>query len=195
MMPMHDAMSRGRASIVAAALAAAALLPTTAASAEPRAAPTVTRDAKGRVSRIEGPGYSVSREARAQRADPATPDAAPATDARRGLRTLGEPVVCRAGERLELRDLEIVVAGAGVIARSGCELVISGVEVRSGGWALVVERGARVRVDASILEGSTGSLDAAPGASVSAWSTIFLGPPGRPLRAPDFVDRGGNAWD
>ena len=195
MMLMHGAMSRVGAACFAATLAASPLLTTPAAWAAPPITPTVTRDAQGRVSRIEGPGYSVSREERPQRSDPARADDAPAAGARTGLRRTSEPVVCSAGTRLELKDVELVVAGAGVIARSGCELVLSGVEIRSGGWALVVEPGARVRVDASILEGRTGSVDVAPGASVSAWSTVFRGPPGRTPRAPEFVDRGGNAWD
>lgn len=160
------------------------------APTEPPAARTVTRDAAGRISRIEGPGYSVSRDP----ADAAGADTT-ATSSRPARQRLQTPVVCARGDRVDLSDVELVAEGAGVIARAGCELRLSGVEVRAGGWALVAEAGARVRVDASVLEGKIGSVDAAPGASLSAWSTVFRGPPGRALHAPDFIDRGGNAWD
>lgn len=160
------------------------------AIAEPPAAKTVTRDATGRISRIEGPGYSVTRE-------PPAPEVAAARTADNppALRRMQAPVVCARGDSLELTDVELVTEGAGVIARDGCELKLSGVEIRAGGWAVIAEAGARVRVDASVLQGKTGSVDAAPGASLSAWSTVFRGPPGRALRAPEFIDRGGNTWD
>jgi len=159
-------------------------------AAEPPAAKTVVRDERGRITRIEGPGYSLSR-APALAPEAGTPPAATGPQRSR----LEAPVVCSRGVTLELRDVELVTEGAGVIARDGCELRLSAVEIRAGGWALIAEAGARVRVDASVLEGRTGSVDAAPGAALSAWSTVFRGPPGRPLRAPEFIDRGGNAWD
>ncbi len=166
---------------------------TPARASGPPAATTVQRDAQGRISRIEGPGYSVSRELPAP--ESTATSAAEASVPRPTRRQVQSPVVCKRGQLLELTDVELVAEGAGVIALAGCQLKLSAVEVRVGGWALIAEAGSRVRVDASVLEGKTGSVDAAPGASVSAWSTVFRGPPGRALRAPDFIDRGGNAWD
>ena len=194
MTQLHIAMRRLHALRVAAitiALTHAGLAGVAVSrAAEPPAAKTVVRDERGRIMRIEGPGYSLSR------APSLTPEPGASPAANRPQRSrLEAPVVCSRGDTLELRDVELVTEGAGVIARDGCELRLSAVEIRAGGWALIAEAGARVRVDASVLEGRTGSVDAAPGASLSAWSTVFRGPPGRALRAPEFIDRGGNAWD
>ena len=169
------------------------------------AAPIVVRDPQGRVQVIEGSGFRIER-APAVRA----PDAARASAAARSaggagtgaatagsegaLRRLSVPVVCGAGETRNLQGVLVDVPGAGIVAERGCTLTIANVHVRSGGWGLVVNPGASVRIDDSVIEGRTGALDLHPGASLSAWATTFRGALGRPAESPQFVDRGGNAW-
>ncbi len=163
--------------------------------ANPAAAARVTRDDAGRVSRIEGAGFSL------QRIDPATPDPATggATDRPAGgsprRQRIETPLVCAAGETRVAENLEIVAAGAGIVAERGCTLSLANVQVRAGGWGLVVNPGATVRIDASLIEGRTGAVDLYPGGTLSAWASTFRGPLGRPVAPPSFVDRGGNLWD
>ena len=166
------------------------------------ASATVVRDPQGRVQRIEGSGFSIERapaatgNARAATSTGAATAAAavpgPAAGERRRVNT---PFVCSAGENRTLQGAELDVPGAGIIAERGCSLTIANVRVRAGGWGLVVNPGATVRIDDSLVEGRTGALDLYPGSSLSAWATTFRGALGRPVTAPQFIDRGGNSWD
>jgi hypothetical protein len=161
-------------------------------------APVVVRDPQGRVQVIEGSGFRIERTpapaaARAVgQAVSVAPGAGVAADGE--LRRVTVPVVCAAGETRSLQGVLVDVPGAGIVAERGCSLSVANVRVRSGGWGLVVNPGATVRVDDSVIEGRTGALDLYPGASLSAWATTFRGPLGRPVGAPQFVDRGGNRW-
>ncbi len=164
---------------------------------------TVVRDPQGRVQRIEGSGFSIERAPGAARASGAdrppmagAMSAATTTVASAGeRRRLTVPFVCGAGEARTLQGVELDVPGAGIVAERGCTLTLANVRVRSGGWGLVVNPGATVRIDDSLVEGRTGALDLHPGASLSAWATTFRGALGRPAATPQFVDRGGNAWE
>lgn len=168
------------------------------------AAPIVVRDPQGRVQVIEGSGFRIERAPAARAAGAARIRAAAGTagagsgvataGSEGALRRLSVPVVCGAGETRSLQGVLVDVPGAGIVAERGCTLTIANVHVRSGGWGLVVNPGASVRIDDSMVEGRTGALDLHPGASLSAWATTFRGALGRPAEPPQFVDRGGNAW-
>ncbi|MCU0761107.1 MAG: hypothetical protein MUF07_18160 [Steroidobacteraceae bacterium] len=161
-------------------------------------APVVVRDPQGRVQVIEGSGFRIERApvAAVPGAVGQAVSAAPATRAATGgeLRRITVPVVCANGETRALQGVLVDVPGAGIVAERGCNLSVANVRVRSGGWGLVVNPGATVRIDDSVIEGRTGALDLYPGAALSAWATTFRGPLGRPVAAPQFVDRGGNRW-
>jgi hypothetical protein len=180
---------------------AAATDSTEAVAAAPAMAPlspTVTRDRAGRVSRIEGPGFSVERSGAAarERTAASTAAAAPATTPGASARTRRlAPIVCADGERRSVEFVEIVVPGAGIVAERGCTLQLSNVKVRAGGWGLVVNAGAQVRIDSSLIEGQTGAVDIYPGAVLSSWATTFRGAFSRPATAGEFIDRGGNVTD
>jgi hypothetical protein len=162
-------------------------------------APRIVRDPQGRVQRIEGSGFSIERA-------PATPGTAmlpatagaiaPAAGTGSAVqRRITVPIVCGAGETRALQGVELDVPGAGIVAERGCTLALANVRIRAGGWGLVVNPGASVRIDDSLVEGRTGALDLHPGGSLSAWATTFRGALGRPVDRPQFVDRGGNAWE
>ncbi len=164
---------------------------------------TVVRDPQGRVQKIEGSGFSIERAPGPAR--PAAADRAPTAGIAPAAATAGAkagerrrmtvPFVCGAGEARTLQGVELDVPGAGIVAQRGCTLTLANVRVRSGGWGLVVNPGATVRIDDSLIEGRTGALDLHPGASLSAWATTFRGALGRPVATPQFIDRGGNAWE
>ena len=172
----------------------------TADSTAAAAGATVVRDPQGRVSKIEGSGFSIERSAASARATTplVTAAATPAPLAKDRLaerRRISVPFVCGAGESRALQGVDLDVPGAGIVAERGCTLTVANVRVRAGGWGLVVNPGATVRIDDSLVEGRTGALDLYPGGSLSAWATTFRGALGRPVATPQFVDRGGNAWD
>ncbi len=164
-------------------------------------APLVTRDSTGRIARLEGPGFSVTRlpgtpGASAKATDAAAVNDAPA-DSQRGAqrRRVERSIVCGPNQRLTIEDTDIEVTGAGIVAERGCDLRIANSRVVAGGWGLVINPGATVRIDASLIEGRTGSLDAYAGGTLSAWGSTFKGASSRPMTASaDFIDRGGNVW-
>ncbi len=164
-------------------------------------APLVTRDSTGRVARLEGPGFSVTRLSGAAAGSPTATNGAAATDGPAGAqpgeqrRRVQRSVVCGPNQRLTIEATDIDVTGAGIVAERGCDLRISNSRVIAGGWGLVINPGATVRIDASLIEGRTGSLDAYAGGTLSAWGSTFKGATSRPMSgSADFVDRGGNIW-
>ncbi len=204
--PSGGSMADGDAPALTAGTAAAAA-PADAADAAPLSAQaTVIRDGQGRVSRIEGSGFSIERSTGpsgatvpagtpATRSAAAAPGSTPTGGTVVERRRVSTPIVCGAGETRALQGVDLDVPGAGIVAERGCTLTIANARVRAGGWGIVVNPGANVRIDDSLIEGRTGALDLYPGGSLSAWATTFRGALGRPVATPQFVDRGGNTWE
>ncbi len=159
--------------------------------------PAIERDRQGRISRIDGPGYSVQRvtraESRSTRAESGGAVSTPSAAA--GERRRLDAVVCGAGQSLEINGAEIRSSAAGVVALNGCRLTLSNSRIIAGNWGLIVNEGATVRLDNTVVEGAAGSLDVYPGGTLAAWASTFRGAIGRPLDSSGFRDLGGNLFE
>ena len=118
---------------------------------------------------MEGPGYSITREAPAA-ARPMTPstETVVATEKRT------DPIICQ-GDRLMRIDGETMeFTGDAVIAEKGCDLYISNASIRAGGVGIIA-RQARVHIVNSTIGGTRGSYEVSDGAELYAARSTFSG--------------------
>ncbi len=135
---------------------------------------------------MEGPGYSITREASA--AQPAT--AQRREPSPREKRT--DPIICQ-GDRLMHIDGETMeFTGDAVIAEKGCDLYISNARIRAGGVGIIA-RQARVHIVNSTIGGSRGSYEVSEGAEIYVARSTFSGI-GRRFDTAEMNDLGGNEY-
>ena len=148
----------------------------------------------------DGPGYSIKRAGGISPFAPAVirtsnTTTTDSTSPVAGLKVEHryEPIICQGGRLLHIDGRNLEFEGDAVSAEDGCEMHITNSRITAKGVG-VFARAAKVHIKNSLIEGTSGSVEATNGAQVYVQSSTFKGL-NRRLDTATMHDLGGNVWN